>query len=110
MILLSQPALTNITYDLELGLILADFRRPVVPDCSAVVQLTADRRAQLEARFHFDGDDWRLEPVRAVELDSAGDVMGEIDLEWTVEWLATDGRWAEIETALLANRLRRMES
>jgi hypothetical protein len=110
MIRLETPALTAVTHDLELGLILADYRQPVVADCSAVVQLTDTRRAQLEARFLFDGDDWRLEPVRAVELDSAGDVMGEIDLEWTVEWLATDGRWAEAETALLANRLRRLES
>jgi hypothetical protein len=110
MIRLSTPTLTTITYDLELGLILADFRKPRVPDCSAVVQLTDTRRAQLEARFIFDGDDWRLEPVRAVELDAAGDVMGEIDLEWTVEWLVTSGEWERAKTAMLTQRLERLES
>lgn len=97
---------------------------PPVPDCSAVVRLTESRRCQIEARFHVvetrhpdayrnrdhcNTDDWWLEPVRAVELDRDGDVMGELDLAWTVEWLAIDGRWAEVETALLANRLRRIE-
>ncbi len=89
----------------------APFSQPTVPDCSAVVDLTAGRRAQLEARFHCSSDGFWFEPVRANELDKAGELLGPIDLRMTWRWLKSDPqRWERTKTALLTSRLKRLES
>ena len=84
---------------------------PPVQDCSAVVDLTGGRRAQIEARFCCSSEGFWFEPVRANEIDQSGELLGPIDLRMTWRWLKSDAeRWERTKTALLTSRLKRLES
>jgi hypothetical protein len=108
MIRLSTPTLTAVTYDLELGLILADFRKPIIQNVSTRLRLFGIGEVMVRARFDLiDG-----EPAfDAVTIVSTVNAERKHSIEEITTRLEAEGlSWKHIETKLLASYAKGLES